>query len=107
MSAAIVGAMAVGIMRHAFEAALHFCKTDTRGGMKPIIEHHSVSDRLMDVKMKVDAARALTWKAMSVLESRDEGITWEERLEGALEAKIWCTEQVVGVVETCMGVVGM
>ncbi|KAH7080638.1 acyl-CoA dehydrogenase/oxidase [Paraphoma chrysanthemicola] len=107
MSAAIVGAMSVGLMRHAFDAALEFCKTDTRGGTTTIIRHSSVSNRLIDTKMRIEAARALTWKAMSVLESKDGNISWEQRLEIALEAKIWCSEQVVGVVEACMGVVGM
>jgi alkylation response protein AidB-like acyl-CoA dehydrogenase len=107
MSAAMVAAMSVGVMRHAFESALAFCSTDTRGGTAPIIQYQSVSDRLMDVKMKIEAARALTWKAMSVLESKDDNVTWEQRLEIALEAKVWCSEQVVGAVETCMAVVGM
>ena len=34
-------------------------------------------------------------------------VRWEQRLEIALEAKVWCSEQVVGVVEMCLGVVGM
>jgi alkylation response protein AidB-like acyl-CoA dehydrogenase len=106
MSAALVAVMSVGVMRHAFEAALAFCKSDSRGGKVPIIQHQSVADRLVDVKMRIEAARALAWKAMCVLESKDEGVSWEQRLEIALEAKVWCSEQVVGAVETCMGVVG-
>ncbi|KAL5113790.1 hypothetical protein ACEQ8H_008326 [Pleosporales sp. CAS-2024a] len=105
MSAALVGAMCTGVMRHAFELALAFCKTDTRGGKGPIIQHQSVSDGLIDVKMKIEASRALVWKAMSVLES--EHVAWEAKLELACEAKVWCSEQVVGAVETCMAVVGM
>jgi|TARA_R110002003_G_scaffold63_2_gene5792 alkylation response protein AidB-like acyl-CoA dehydrogenase len=62
---------------------------------------------LIDAKMKIEAARALTWKAMSVLESKEESVSWEHRLEIALEAKIWCSEQAIGVVEACMGIVGM
>ncbi|KAH8727822.1 acyl-CoA dehydrogenase/oxidase [Phaeosphaeriaceae sp. PMI808] len=100
LSAALVGAMCVG-------AALAFCKSDSRGGTGPIIQHQSVIDRLIDVKMTIEAARSLTWKAASVLESKDDGISWEQRLEVALAAKIWCSERVVGVVEKCMGVVGM
>jgi alkylation response protein AidB-like acyl-CoA dehydrogenase len=73
----------------------------------PIIEHQSVSDRLIDVKMKIEAARAVTWRAMSVLESKEEGIGWDARLEVACEAKVWCSELVGGVVEGCMSVVGM
>jgi len=96
--------MCVGVMRHAFEAALAFCKTDTRGGLEPIIRALAIAS---SVKMKIEAARALTGKAMSVLESKDERVGWEQRLEIALEAKVWCSEQVVGVLEMCMGVVGM
>lgn len=107
MSAAIVGAMSVGVMRHAFEAALAFCKKDDRGGMVPIIERQSVGDRLIDIKMKVEAARALTWKAMCVLESKEETLNWEQRLEIALEAKIWCSDAAPKAVLQCMDVVGM
>jgi alkylation response protein AidB-like acyl-CoA dehydrogenase len=99
--------MSVGIMRHAFDAALAFCKTDARGGEKAVIEHQSVADRLIDAKMVIEAARALTWKAMSVLESADDSITWQQRLEIALEAKIWSSEQAPIVVLGCMSVVGM
>jgi alkylation response protein AidB-like acyl-CoA dehydrogenase len=106
-SAALVGAMCVGVMRHAFELALKFCKEENRGGETPIINHQSVSDRLIDVKMKIEAARALVWKAMSTLSQPDSDIPWDSKLELACEAKIWCSEQVVGAVETCMSVVGI
>lgn len=107
MSAAIVGAMCVGVMRHAFEAALTFCKNETRGGSVPIIERQSVSDGLIDAKMQIEAARALTWKAMCVLESNNDLLNWEQRLEIALEAKVWCSDVAPKVVMDCMGVVGM
>lgn len=57
---ALVGAMATGIMAAAFEAALKFAKSDTRGGAQPIINHQSISNLLMDVKMRTDASRFLT-----------------------------------------------
>ncbi|ORY13316.1 acyl-CoA dehydrogenase/oxidase [Clohesyomyces aquaticus] len=104
-SAAIVGAMSVGIMRATFEAALKFCKSDTRGGTVPIIEKQSVADKLIDMKMRVEAARTLTWKALSVLENGPGG--WESRLEIALEAKIWCSDQAPKTVIDAMAVVGM
>ncbi|KAI0156031.1 acyl-CoA dehydrogenase/oxidase [Pestalotiopsis sp. NC0098] len=104
-SAALVGAMCVGVMRSAFDAALHFCKTDTRGGTVPIIQHQSVADKLMDIKMRVEAGRLLTWKALAGIEKGPGG--WDNRLETALEAKIWCSEQVTKCVVDAMGVVGM
>ncbi|KAF3004662.1 hypothetical protein E8E14_001110 [Neopestalotiopsis sp. 37M] len=104
-SAALVGAMCVGVMRAAFESALQFCKTDTRGGTVPIIQHQSVADKLMDIKMRVEAGRLLTWKALSGIE-KGPG-EWGNRLETALEAKIWCSEQVTKCVVDAMSAVGM
>ncbi|OCL02796.1 acyl-CoA dehydrogenase NM domain-like protein [Glonium stellatum] len=104
-SAAIVGAMAVGIMRAAFESGLNFAKSDTRGGTVPILARQSVADLLINIKMRVEAARALTWKALSCLENGPGD--WKARLEIALEAKVWCSDQVVGCVIDAMKVVGM
>ncbi|KAF2876767.1 putative acyl-CoA dehydrogenase [Massariosphaeria phaeospora] len=104
-SAALVGAMCVGIMRAAFEAALKFCKEEKRGGTASIIERQSVSDRLVDIKMRVETARMLTWKALSGIEHGPG--SWEQRLETALEAKIWCSEQATRAVVDAMSVVGM
>lgn len=94
-------------MRNAWDVAFGFCKSDLRGGTKPIIDHQAVSDRLSDAKMKIEAARALTWKALGALESKDESLSWEQRLELALQAKIFCGDMAVGVVEACISVVGM
>ncbi|KAF2796546.1 putative acyl-CoA dehydrogenase [Melanomma pulvis-pyrius CBS 109.77] len=104
-SGALVAAFSVGIMRAAFEAALKFCKEDKRGGTVPVIQHQSVADKLMDIKMRIEAARALTWKALSGME-RVTG-TWESKLEIALEAKIWCSDQAPRAVMDAMAVVGM
>ena len=99
-TAALVGAMATGIMAAAFEAALKFAKSDSRGGAQPIINHQSVSDLLMDIKMKADASRFLTWKAAHALGN---GLGSEL----ALEAKIYCSDNAVRAVTDAMSVIGM
>ncbi|KAF2007791.1 acyl-CoA dehydrogenase NM domain-like protein [Amniculicola lignicola CBS 123094] len=104
-SAALVGAMSVGIMRSAFDAALHFCKTDTRGGTSPILSHQAVSDRLITAKSLIEASRLLTYKALHGLENGPGG--WETRLEAALHAKIFASDAAPRVVLECMAVVGM
>lgn len=71
----------------------------------PIINHQSVADKLIDMKMKVDAARLMTWKALAGIEKGPGG--WESRLEAALEAKVWCSDQAPKVVLDAMSVVGM
>ena len=99
-TAALVGAMATGIMAAAFEAALRFAKSDTRGGAEPIINHQSVSNLLIDIKMKTDASRFLTWKAAHALDSGLGG-------ELALEAKIFCSDSAVKAVTDAMSAIGM
>lgn len=96
----MVGAISVAIMSAAFEAALNFAKSDSRGGAEPIFERQSVSDLLMNVKMRIDASRFLTWKACHAL---DKGLGGEL----ALEAKIYCSELAVKSVSDCMSAVGM
>ncbi|KAI5356983.1 Putative acyl-CoA dehydrogenase/oxidase [Septoria linicola] len=92
-SAALVGSFSVSIMRSAFEHSLSFAKSDSRGGSVRIIEHQSVADILMDVKMRIDASRLLTWKALHALENGP----GEEasRRELCLEVKIVGSEGAV------------
>lgn len=104
-SAALVGAMGVGIMRAAFEAALRFAREDTRGGSVPILARQSVADLLIDVKVRIEAARLLTWKALHVVENGPG--EWKARLELALEAKIFSSDAAVKSVVDVMKAVGM
>jgi len=99
-SAALVGAMSVGVMSAAFEAALEFAKSDARGGAQSLLSRQSVSDLLMDIKMRTDAARFLTWKACN---AHDNG----KGPELCLEAKIYCSDLAVKSVVDAMSAVGM
>jgi alkylation response protein AidB-like acyl-CoA dehydrogenase len=99
-SGVLLGAMSVGIMRAAFEAALKFAKEDVRGGSMPLIGRHSVADLLIKIKMNCDASRALTWAAANAL-MNDFGP------ELAHEAKIFCSENAVKCVSDAMSVVGV
>lgn len=92
-------------MRSAFEAALRFAKEETRGGSVPIIDHQSVADLLIDVKMRIDTTRLLTWKALHALENGPG--EFKARQEFCLEAKMFGSDNVVRSVADCMKVVGM
>ena len=104
-SAALVGAFGVSIMRKAFEAALAFAKADTRGGTVPIIQRQSVADLLIDVKMRADTSRLLTWKALHCLENGPGD--FKARQELCLEAKIFGSDNAVRCVTGAMKAVGM
>ncbi|OGM40787.1 hypothetical protein ABOM_011146 [Aspergillus bombycis] len=105
VSAAMVGGMAVGIMRAAFEKALRFAKTNNRGGLVPIIQRQSVADLLIKTKIKLDASRLLTWKALDSVQNGpgDEAAV----LEACLQAKIFSSENAVKCVVSAMKVVGI
>ncbi|KAG8164024.1 hypothetical protein KVR01_005942 [Diaporthe batatas] len=104
-SAALVGAMGVGIMRAAFDAALKFAGEDTRGGSAPVLGRQSVADLLIDIKIRAEAGRLLTWKALHAIENGPGG--WKARLELALEAKIYSSEAAVQSVVDAMKAVGI
>ncbi|KAJ0124290.1 hypothetical protein J7T55_005628 [Diaporthe amygdali] len=104
-SAALVGAMGVGLMRATFDAALRFAKEDTRGGSAPILERQSVADLLVDIKIRAETSRLLTWKALHAIENGPGG--WNARLELALEAKIHSSEGAVQSVVDAMKAVGI
>jgi alkylation response protein AidB-like acyl-CoA dehydrogenase len=105
ISAALVGAMATGIMRTAIKTALDFAKSDTRGGSKLIISHQSVADKLIDCKIRMETSRLLTWKAAHGLDNQS--IDWHVQLETALQAKIYTSDVAVECVLDAMKAVGM
>src|SRR3954466_8479432 len=57
-----VGAQAIGIARAAYEYALEYAKERQQFGKK-IIENQAVGFALADMKLEIDAARLLTWRA--------------------------------------------
>lgn len=54
---ALVGVFGTALMRAAFEFALDFAKTQTRGGELPIIEHQAVGCAVADAKTAIEASR--------------------------------------------------
>jgi alkylation response protein AidB-like acyl-CoA dehydrogenase len=89
-------------MRAAFEYALNFAKTERRLGSGPIIEHQNVGFMLADIKMRIEAARYLTWKACHYLEQ-----TGGRGEELAIMTKVYCSELAVQVVYDAMRLVGV
>ena len=103
ISATTVGAMSVGVARAAFDCAHAYARDHSAGGAVPSLLHRqSVADLLIDIKMRVEAARCLTWKAAHGLQSATPGAE-----ELAFEAKIWCSEAAVRCCADAMKVVGV
>lgn len=104
-SAVLVGAMGVGVMRAAFDAALSFAKRDSRGGAVPLLERQAFADLLSGIKMQAEAARALTWKAAHALENGPGD--YDARRELALAAKIYSSEAAVKACTDAINAVGV
>jgi acyl-CoA dehydrogenase len=57
-----VGAQALGIARAAYEYSLEYAKSRVQFG-RPIVENQAIAFALADMRMEIDAARLLVWRA--------------------------------------------
>jgi acyl-CoA dehydrogenase len=62
LSRPTVGAQALGIARAAYEYSLDYAKSRVQFG-RPIIENQAIAFALADMRMEIDAARLLVWRA--------------------------------------------
>src|SRR5580700_6529286 len=101
-TAALVGILGVALMRAAFDFALHFARTERRGGVHPIIEHQAVGYALADAKTTIEATRYLSWRACHAVDTQSPAAD-----ELAIQAKIYGSETAVRVITDLMRVVGV
>ena len=94
----VVGAQALGIARAAYEYALDYAKERRQFG-KAIIENQSIAFTLADMKLEIDAARLLVWRAAWMGRT---GQTFENA-EGSMsklkagEVAVWSTERAIQI----------
>lgn len=101
-TAPMVGCGSIGVMRAAFDCALEFARTDRRNGSGPVINHQAVGFLLVDMKMRLEAARNLTWRAAHTYD-----VSGGLSQELPVMAKVYCSELAVQVVYDAMRVVGV
>ena len=101
-AAALVGVFAVALMRAAFEFTLGFARSESRGGIQPIIEHQAVGYALADAKTAIEVTRVFCWRACQAVDLQSPGAQ-----ELAIEAKIHGSETAVRVLTDLMRVVGI
>ena len=93
-----VGSQALGIARAAYEYALAYSKEREQFGRK-IIENQAVAFTLARMKMEIDAARLLVWRASWMGRS---GVRFENA-EGSMsklkagEVAVWVTERAIQI----------
>ena len=100
MSRPMVGAMALGIARAAYEYALDYAKDRKQFG-KAIIENQAIAFKLADMRTHIEAARLLVWQAAwmaSNAKNFDAG-------QGSM-AKLYAGETAVRVTEEAIQILG-
>jgi alkylation response protein AidB-like acyl-CoA dehydrogenase len=95
-----VGAQALGIARAAYEYSLDYAKERKQFG-RPIIENQAIAFKLANMKMHIDAARLLVWRAAWM------GATGQPFTagEGSM-SKLYAGETAVKVTEEAIQILG-
>jgi acyl-CoA dehydrogenase len=96
----IVGAMALGIARAAYEYALEYSGQREQFGRK-IAEFQAVAFKLADMKSRIDASRMLVWRA-SWMQRNNKPFT---SAEGSM-AKLYASETAVYVTDEAIQILG-
>ena len=94
----VVGAMALGVARAAYEYALDYAK-DRKAFGRAIIENQGIAFKLADMKMRVDASRLLVWRAAWMGATRKPFEAGEGSMSKlyAGETAVWVTEQAIQI----------
>ncbi len=95
-----VGAQAVGIARAAYEYALDYAKQRKQFG-RAIIENQAISFKLAEMRMNIDAARLLVWRAAWMGRNKK---TFEAG-EGSM-SKLFGSETAIRVTEQAIQILG-
>jgi acyl-CoA dehydrogenase len=88
-----VGAQALGIARAAYEYSLDYAKERKQFG-RAIIENQGIAFKLADMKMHIDAARLLVWRASWMAATRKPFLNGEGSM-----SKLYAGETAVKVTE--------
>jgi acyl-CoA dehydrogenase len=93
-----VGAQAIGIARAAYEYALAYAKDREQFG-KPIVENQAIAFTLADMKLEIDAARLLVWRASWMGRNEKEFTAAEGSMSKlkAGEVAVWATERAMQI----------
>jgi alkylation response protein AidB-like acyl-CoA dehydrogenase len=96
----LVGAQALGIARAAYEYSLEYAK-ERRAFGRAIIENQGIAFKLADMKMEIDAARLLVWRACWMAATKKRF----ENGEGSM-SKLKAGEVAVRVTEDAIQILG-
>jgi acyl-CoA dehydrogenase len=94
----IVGSQALGIARAAYEYALDYARERKQFG-RAIIDNQSIAFTLADMKLEIDAARLLVWRASWMARNGHKFTNAEGSMSKlkAGEVAVWATERAMQI----------
>jgi len=95
-----VGAQALGIARAAYEYSLDYAKERQQFG-RAIIENQAIAFKLAEMKMHIDAARLLVWRAAWMAAQRKPFLNGEGSM-----SKLYASETAVRVTDDAIQIMG-
>lgn len=96
---ALVGAVAVGIARAAYDLALNHARARIQFG-KPIIKNQSIAFSLAEMATKIELARLITWKACWLIDQDQDHTT------ASSMAKLFASEVALEVTSHAVEILG-
>ena len=100
LSRPMIGALAVGVARAAYEAAVNYARERVQFG-KPIAMQQAIQFMLADMAMEIEAARALVFKAAALADKR------ERRLSAySAMAKAYASDMAMRVTTNALQILG-
>jgi acyl-CoA dehydrogenase len=94
----IVGSQALGIARAAYEFALEYARNRKQFG-RAIVDNQSIAFTLADMKLEIDAARLLVWRASWMARTGQKFTAAEGSMSKlkAGEVAVWATERAIQI----------
>lgn len=99
---ALLGVGSVGLMQAAFEYCLDFAKRYRGSGSRPIIYHQNVGFMLANMKMRIEAARSMVWRACHWVDTHE-----ADGHEMPVLAKVFSSETAVDVIRDAIYLLGV
>jgi alkylation response protein AidB-like acyl-CoA dehydrogenase len=92
-----IAALSIGMAQGAYDAALKYSKLRKQFG-RPISEFQAIQHKLVDMAMKIDAARLLTYRAAKMIDA-GKRVTRESAMAKlfASEAAVWIANEAVQI----------
>ncbi len=93
----MVAALAVGLLQRCLDESLNYAKVRKSGG-RLLLEHQAIGHKLSDMKIKLDAARLLTYQSSFLVDNKEPNtLAASEAKAFAADSASWAASEAVQI----------